>query len=144
MPYRRRRRRLRSTYCYDPIQPPFRYFLTPSETAAAIGIKPETLIRWRNQWLRDGVGDGPPPVKLSPKTFRYRRDWFFRHQPGEDYLTKSKQELWKSIAAETATPRIAPPPKRTATKKPSPTAAVTATRFRRLTRNTPVQELAHV
>lgn len=42
--------------------------LTPAEVALLLGVAKSTLERWRI------VGDGPPFIKLSRSTVRYRRD----------------------------------------------------------------------
>jgi predicted site-specific integrase-resolvase len=42
--------------------------LTPKEAAAQLRVSMSTLRGWRKK------GDGPPVVKLSPGTYRYREE----------------------------------------------------------------------
>jgi hypothetical protein len=82
LPDRRGRRRyikrmsFRSVYVSLPVEPPFRWFLSASETAAALGVDPEKLKEWRETWRTAAEHIGPPPVYLAPKyhNLRYRYD----------------------------------------------------------------------
>src|ERR1700689_3523990 len=100
MPFRRRRKRIKPHI--QRIEPPRVYFLTPNQTAAALGISGNTLRGWRSKWVRTGFqyGDGPQPVKLGEHTYRYRWDSVTLPQPGQDFLSRMKRDLWESIEAE--------------------------------------------
>jgi hypothetical protein len=98
---RRKHRKFRSIFVSDPIEPPERYLLTPTETSKALGISGHTLMRWRRTWLRDGVGDGPEPLRFGRNTFRYRRDEVCIPGKGQPmFLERMKQRLWDDIASE--------------------------------------------
>jgi hypothetical protein len=100
---RRKRRKFSSIYINASVTPPERYLLTPTETAAALGISRATLMRWRKAWQRDGVGDGPEPLRFGKNTFRYRRDQVCVPAKGQPmFLERMKRRLWDDIASEKA------------------------------------------
>jgi hypothetical protein len=102
-PYHKRRaRRIRYK---SPVKPPFRYFLNPQETAAALGVSRLTLQRWTKSSLAGNPQGGVEPVILSrrkdgsPSVIRYRWEQVLRYPEGT-WLFLLKDDLHRELKRE--------------------------------------------
>lgn len=103
-----RKKAFKSVFQFAPVEPPFVYFLTTAQTAAAYGISDDALAADRKSWQRDGTGNFAQPVLMDDHTWRYRRDSVVgAAEPGNEFIDIFKRNRAEWIAQDKLKSRTA-------------------------------------